>query len=160
MSEFMHSAAFGNGVRRELATGRKLHIDVDSIVNATRTKKTHRFIDVTVTTATPEQGQEIAGSIARIVNDQPRLGQYLKALTAYNTQMTVITPPDTRRNNTVVGLISEIGLRTVIGVLLGVALAFLVDYIDPSVRSRQEAEELLDLPVLGAIPRTRGKVAA
>jgi len=160
MSEFMHSEAFAGEVRRELATGRNINVDVNTIVNSTRTKKTHRFIDVTVTSATPEDGQEIAGSISRLLSDPPRLGGYLKALTAYNTQMVVISPPDTHRANTIPGLVSEIGLRTLIGLLVGVALAFLLDYIDPAVRSRDEVEEMLRLPVLGEIPRTRrGAVA-
>ena len=47
-------------MRRELATGRDLNVDVDTIVNSTRTKKTHRFIDVTITSATAEDGKEIA----------------------------------------------------------------------------------------------------
>ncbi|HYW90824.1 MAG TPA: hypothetical protein VFB50_23845, partial [Chloroflexota bacterium] len=131
-----------------------------TIVSTTRTKKTHRFIDVTVTTATIEDGQAIAGSISRIMSDPARLGIYLKALTAYNTQMSVITPPDTRRGNTIPGLISEVGLRTLIGLLVGLGLAFLLDYIDPSVRSREEAEDLLRLPIIGEIPRTRRGAAA
>jgi capsular polysaccharide biosynthesis protein len=160
MSEFMHSEAFAGEVRRELATGRNLNVDVNTIVNSTRTKKTHRFIDVTVTSATAEDGKEIAESISRIMNDSARLGIYLKALSAYTTQLTVISPPDTHRANTIPGLISEIGLRTVIGLLIGIALAFLLDYLDTSVRSREEAEDLLRLPVLGEIPRTRrGAVA-
>jgi len=160
MSEFMHSDAFAGEVKRELATARNLNVDISTIVTATRTKKTHRFIDVTVNSATPEEGKEIADSISRIMNDPARLGIYLRALTAYNTQMSVITPPETRRGNTIPGLVSEVGLRTLIGVLVGIALAFLLDYIDPSLRSREEAEDVLRLPVLGEIPRSkRGAVA-
>jgi capsular polysaccharide biosynthesis protein len=160
MSEFMHSQAFATEVKRELATARNIDVDTDTIVNATRTKKTHRFIDVTITTATPDDGQQIAQSISRILSDPPHLGQYLAALTAYNTHLSVVTPPETRRNNTLPGLISEIGLRTLIGLLVGIGLAFLVDYIDPSVRSRQEAESMLQLPVLGEIPRPRRRRGA
>jgi len=58
------------------------------------------------------------------------------------------------------GLISEIGLRTLIGLLVGIALAFLLDYLDTSVRSRDDAENLLRLPVVGVIPRTRRRVVA
>ncbi|MDQ3812281.1 MAG: hypothetical protein M3336_18520 [Chloroflexota bacterium] len=160
MSEFMRSQAFAGEVRRELATARNRNVDVGTIVNATRTKKTHRFIDVTITSATAEDGREIAESISRILNDPARLGIYLKALTAYNTQMSVVTPPETHRANTLPGLISEIGLRTIIGLLIGVALAFLLDYLDPSVRTREEAEDLLRLPVLGEVPRARRGVVA
>jgi capsular polysaccharide biosynthesis protein len=160
MSEFMTSRAFADEVQRELVSAKQPDVDLATIVNATRTKKTHRFIDVTVTTSTFEDGQAIAGSISRILNDPNHLAQYLKALTAYNTQMTVVTPPVTHRANSIPGLISEIGLRTVIGLIVGVGAAFLVDYVDPSLRSRQETETLLQLPVLGQIPRTRRGVAA
>jgi capsular polysaccharide biosynthesis protein len=160
MSEFMTSRAFANEVSRELATAKQYDVDISTVVNATRTKKTHRFIDVTITTATLEEGDQIANSISRILNDKARLAQYLQALTAYNTQMTVVTPPVTHRANTLLGLISEIGLRTLIGLIVGVGLAFLLDYLDQSVRSREEAEALLQLPILGEIPRSRRGAAA
>jgi capsular polysaccharide biosynthesis protein len=160
MSEFMTSRAFATEIQRELATANQTDVDLATIVSATRTKKTHRFIDVTITTSTFEQGEAIAGSISRVLSDPNHLAIYLKALTAYNTQMSVVTPPVTHRANTLFGLISEIALRTIIGLLVGIGAAFLVDFVDPSLRSREEAETLLELPVLGAIPRTRGGVAA
>ena len=162
MSEFMTSRAFADEVHRELATSSEpLDVDIDTITNVTRAKKTHRFIDITITTPTFEEGTAIAGSISRILSDPNHVSQYLRALTAYNTQMSVVTPPVTHRANTLAGLISEIALRTLIGLLVGIGLAFLVDYLDPSVRTRQEAESLLAMPVLGEIPRTRrGGIAA
>jgi capsular polysaccharide biosynthesis protein len=160
MSEFMTSRAFASEVSRELATAKQYDVDINTIVNATRTKKTHRFIDLTITTSTFEEGDQIAASISRILNDKARLAQYLQALTAYNTQMTVVTPPVTHRANSLVGLVSEIGLRTLIGLIVGIGLAFLLDYLDPSVRSRDEAEALLSLPILGEIPHSRRGAAA
>ncbi len=160
MSELMTSRGFADEVTRELATAKPPEVDVATIMTATRTKKTHRFIDVTITTSTFEEGQAIGGSISRILSDPNHLAIYLKALTAYNTQMNVVTPPVTHRANSIPGLISEIGLRTVIGLIVGIGVAFLVDYVDPSLRSRQEAETLLRLPVLGEIPRTGRGVAA
>ena len=74
--------------------------------------------------------------------------------------MSVVTPPATRRANTVPGLVSEIALRTLVGLLIGIGLAFLLDYLDPSVRTRREVEDLLRLPVLGAIPRSGRRAAA
>jgi capsular polysaccharide biosynthesis protein len=154
MSEFMTSRAFANEVHAELAaSGTPMDVDINSIMSATRTRKTHRFIDVTVTTPTIEQGEAIAGSISRILSDPNHVAQYLTALTAYHTQMEVVTPPVTHRANTPLGLASEIGLRTLIGLLVGIALVFLIDYLDPSVRTREEAERLLDMPVLGEIPK-------
>jgi len=162
MSEFMTSRAFADEVHRELASSSTpMDVDIDTIMTATRTKKTHRFIDITITTPTFEQGEAIAASISRILSDPNHVAQYLTALTAYRTQMQIVTPPVTHRANTPLGLVSEIGLRAVIGLLIGIGLAFLIDYLDPSVRTREEAERLLSLPVVGEIPRaSRRGVAA
>src|SRR5947209_5133615 len=84
MSEFMTSRAFASEVSRELAAAKQYDVDINTVVNATRAKKTHRFIDVTITTSTLEEGDQIANSISRILNDKARLSQYLQALTAYN----------------------------------------------------------------------------
>ena len=67
--------------------------------------------------------------------------------------MSVVTPPDIHRANTPLGLVSEIALRTLIGLVIGIGLAFLFDYLDPNLRSRQEAESVLHAPVLAEIPR-------
>ncbi len=154
MSEFMTSRAFADEVHRELASSSPPYdVDIETILSATRAKKTHRFIDITLTTSTFDEGQTIAASISRILSDPNHVSQYLTALTAYHAQLEIVTPPVTHRANTIFGLISEIALRTIIGLLVGIGLAFLVDYVDPSVRTRHEAEQLLDLPVLGEIPR-------
>jgi len=161
MSEFMTSRAFADEVHRELASSTTpMDVDIDTIMTATRAKKTHRFIDIAITTPTFDQGEAIAGSISRILSDPNHVSQYLTALTAYRTQMEIVTPPVTHRANSPVGLVSEIALRTLIGLIVGIALAFLVDYLDQSVRSREEAERLLDVPVLGEIPRAKHRGAA
>jgi capsular polysaccharide biosynthesis protein len=159
MSEFMTSRAFADEVHRELASGSTpMDVDINSIMSSTRAKKTHRFIDITLTTPTLEQGQAIAGSISRILSDPNHVSQYLTALTAYHTQMEIVTPPVTGRANTPLGIASEVGLRTLIGLLVGIGLVFLIDYLDPSVRTREEAERLLEMPVLGEIPKpARGR---
>ncbi|GAC1321516.1 MAG: hypothetical protein NVSMB2_18270 [Chloroflexota bacterium] len=161
MTEFMTSRAFATEVQRELANS-SYKIDPAAVVGATRAKKTHRFIDVTVTTSTLEEGQAIAGSISRIIDDRARMATYMQSLASQNTSLNLVTPPDTHRANTPLGLASEITLRTLIGLFVGIALAFLVHYLDPSLRTRSQAESELQLPVLGEIPRTggRGRVAA
>lgn len=44
-------------------------------------------------------------------------------------------------------------IRVIIAVVLAVALAFLLEYLDNSVRDERDANRVLDLPVLGAIPK-------
>lgn len=50
-------------------------------------------------------------------------------------------------------------VRVLAGLLAGIALAFLRAYLDNKVRSKDELEELLGLPVMGAIP-VPGKLEA
>ncbi len=45
-------------------------------------------------------------------------------------------------------------IRVIIGVAIALAVAFLLEYLDSSVRDEHDATRVLDLPVLGAIPRT------
>src|SRR5947207_718560 len=73
MSELMTSRAFADEIQRELASARQPEVDFATLLSSTRTKKTHRFIDVTITTSTFEDGQAIAGSISRILNDPNHL---------------------------------------------------------------------------------------
>lgn len=45
-------------------------------------------------------------------------------------------------------------IRFVLGLVLALAVAFLLEYLDNSVRDERDARKILDLPVIGAIPRT------
>ena len=49
-------------------------------------------------------------------------------------------------------LLADIGLRTLLGLMAGLFLAFVVDYLDSTLRTRHDAERALGLPVLGEIP--------
>lgn len=44
-------------------------------------------------------------------------------------------------------------IRIIIGVAAALALAFLLEYLDTTVRDARDANKILDLPVLGAIPK-------
>jgi capsular polysaccharide biosynthesis protein len=37
--------------------------------------------------------------------------------------------------------------------IIGIALAFLIDYLDDRIRSTEDVEQLLQLPVYGQVPR-------
>ena len=45
-------------------------------------------------------------------------------------------------------------LRVALGLAAGVALAFLIEYLDPTLRGRREVEAL-GIPVLAELPRRR-----
>lgn len=156
LSEIIRSPAFAEDVSKQLGAS----IPPGSIAESTRTKKTHRLIDITLTTASLEEGRDIAAAMVAILNDPSRAGDYLKLMDAYKGQVAIVNQPVTRRGSGTVALVAEIGLRTLVGLLLGLGLAFLVDYLDQTVRGRRDVEELLALPVLAEIPRGTGRRGA
>ncbi len=50
-----------------------------------------------------------------------------------------------------------LALAGLIGLLLGVALSFLVDHLDTSIKSQEEVEAMLESPILGYVPALNGK---
>lgn len=53
----------------------------------------------------------------------------------------------------------NLAIAGVLGLFLGFGLAFLLDYIDNTIKTKEEIERLLDLPVLGQIPEFDNQVA-
>ncbi len=151
LSAIIPSQAFGVDVARELG----FRISPTTIADATRAKKTHRLIDVTIVTPTPEEGSDIAQGMVNLINDPKRMGSYLQAMDAYHAQVSIVAAPFTHAASGPLGLVSEIGLRTLVGLFVGLALAFLVDYLDQSLRGREDVERELGLPVIGEIPRAK-----
>ncbi|WP_078378861.1 YveK family protein [Sutcliffiella halmapala] len=46
----------------------------------------------------------------------------------------------------------NMAIALVVGLMMGVGLAFLLEYLDNTIKTEQDIEKLLELPVLGAIP--------
>ena len=51
----------------------------------------------------------------------------------------------------------RIAYAAVLGLILGIGLIFLLEYLDNSVREPEAAEEIVGVPVLGIIPRATGR---
>jgi capsular polysaccharide biosynthesis protein len=49
--------------------------------------------------------------------------------------------------------VTNAAIRVILGVVAALALAFLLEYLDNSLRDERDAKRVLDLPVLGAIPK-------
>lgn len=52
----------------------------------------------------------------------------------------------------------NIAIAAVVGLLLGVGLAFLLEYLDTTIKDQQDIEDILGIPVLGTISPIGGKV--
>ena len=150
LSRLIESQAFAEDVARVLGDA-SLGSEVSS---ATRARKTHRILDVTVIAGSPERALAIAQAQEQVLSS--KLGEYLAQLKSDNGQVRMINRPTVGRANTTLGLVLQVGLRTLVGLLAGVGLAFLLNYLDGSVRGRREVEQLLGAQVIGEIPAGTG----
>lgn len=117
---------------------------------AIRTRKTHRIVEVTVQAPTREQAQRIGGAVGTVLKaNGPK---YLAQLASPSGQIVVLDEPAAGPATTTGSQLLDILLRGAAGLLGGLFLAYLVDYLDVRFRSRWEVERILGLPVLAEIP--------
>ena len=148
LSELLRSEAFAADVSAEMGNT----VEPNSIVNLTRTKKTHRLLDVQIASSDPDSALAIAEAYERVLNT--RLSQYLAFLQANNGFVRIVNRPSVARTNTLPLTAAEIGLRTMAGLLGAVGLAFLLEYVDDRLRDRRQVESFLGTTVLAEIPST------
>lgn len=149
LSELVRSQAFAEDVSSELG----FRIDPATLASVARTKKTHRMLDLSICGSEGPSTMAIAEAYERVLNT--RLGDYMGMLQANNGFVRIINRPALGRAAGSVSLVGEIALRTAIGGLLAVGLAFLLEYLDDRLRTRREVEDLLHWTVLGEIPAQR-----
>ncbi len=148
LSELLRSEAFAADVSAEMGNT----VEPEAIVNLTRTKKTHRLLDVQIASGDPQSALAIAEAYERVLNT--RLGEYLAFLQANNGFVRIVNRPRVARTNTLPLTAAEVGLRTMAGLLGAVGLAFLLEYVDDRLRDRRQVESFLGTTVLAEIPST------
>jgi capsular polysaccharide biosynthesis protein len=144
--EVIQSDAFARDVSARLGQS----ISSDTIKRDLTTKKTHRILEVTVTAGNALQAQQVADAIKATMEE--RAPDYFIQLDSETAMLRVIDDPVAEPEMGTARKALELVLRTLVGLLAGVGLAFLLHYLDPSVRSASEIERLTGLPVLGEIP--------
>ncbi len=148
LSELLRSEAFAADVSAELGQT----VEPESIVNLTRTKKTHRLLDIQIAAGDPQTALAIAEAYERVLNT--KLPEYLAFLQANNGFIRIVNRPKVTRTNTLPLTAAEIGLRTMAGLVGAVGLAFLLEYLDDRLRDRRQVETFLGTTVLAEIPST------
>jgi capsular polysaccharide biosynthesis protein len=118
------------------------------------------FVKVSYRDSDPERAQLVANTIGEVLSGKiSEVSVAANAITAtvWEPATLPVTPvsPDPIRN---------VIIALVLGSLLGVMLAFLLEYVSDSLNSRDEVEEVSGVPTLGVVPKfkvpTRGKVGA
>jgi capsular polysaccharide biosynthesis protein len=154
-SEVVKSAAFAQAVSERLAQGaHPIQVPVGAIQGSTRTGKLHRILWVSITWGDPEQLRAIAEAVVQTL--QQDNARFFAQLGAEGAQVFLLDPPS-------VGVVGaglreklDLPLRLALALAAGLALAFLGEYLDTSVRDRAEVEAM-GIRVLGELPRPRGR---
>ncbi len=107
-----------------------------------------QFIQVSYRDPDPERAQQIADTIGEVFSDQvSEVSPSANAITATLWERAV--PPESPASpNTPLNAL----LALVLGLMLGVGLAFLMEYLDDSWRSPEEVEQISGVPTFGIIP--------
>lgn len=107
-----------------------------------------QFIQVSYRDPNPERAQRVANTIGEVFSEQvSEVSPSANAITATLWERAV--PPESPASPDI--LLNTL-LALVLGLMLGVGLAFLLEYLDDSWRSPEEVEQVSGVPTFGIIP--------
>ena len=148
LAEVLKSGLFASAVSAELAA-QGIQVPTGAISGSTQAGKLHRILAVNIAWGQEGELREIANAVVRVL--QARSAEFLAQLGTENAEVRLIDPPVVFPVGASLQDRLDLPIRLLLAALAGVALAFVWDYLDDSVRSVAEAEAL-GLRVLGSIP--------
>ncbi len=146
--EILHSEMFANDVNANLTN---LRISKGNISGAV--EKQRRIMSMTVTWGNPEEANRIAQAASKTLETQN--AKYFKQLGSEGATVTIIDGPDVAPISQSLREKLDIPIRLALALAAGLLLAFLLDYLDTTIRDSREAEAL-GFKVLGEIPNVQG----
>ena len=149
MAEIVRSGAFAEAVSQRLAD-QGIAVPAGAIGASTQPGKLHRIFTVNITWPDEAQLRAIADAVAATMTQSS--ADFFAEFTSAEADIRLIDAPSISRVGQPARQQLDIPLRVLLALAAGVALAFLLDYLDDSVRDRGDLERL-GLPVMGEIPR-------
>ncbi len=150
--EIVSSDAFADDVNAQLIKMGIAGITVRKGNISGTIEKQRRLMSLTVTWSQPEQAQKIAEAAVQNLADNN--AKYFAQLGSSAASLTIIDRPVVSRVGPSLREQLDIPIRIALALLAGIALAFILDYLDTSVRDARDVESL-GLNVIGEIPRDR-----
>lgn len=120
-------------------------------------KKSHKVMEVTVTADDPDQAQALAKAVLDAVQDPT--GKLFSSVVNFQPQLAVTADISVGEASGPNRALLYLALRVVLGILGGLGLAFLLEYLDDSLRTAKEVVHATGLPVLAEIPAGRTRLA-
>lgn len=150
-TEVVRSGLFAQNVSARLA-GAAIEVPPGVIQGSAATGKLHRIITLNFTWPDRAQLEAIAGAAAAELEENATF--YFQQLGSEGAGVTLLDGPSVAEVGPPLRSRLEWPLRLLLALLIGVGLAFLVEYLDTTVRSEEELRAL-GLDVIGRIPRGR-----
>lgn len=153
LSEVVKYSAFADDVSAYLAQGETpITVSPGAIQGSTVAEKQHRILTLRITWANAEELTAIANAAAEVL---PRNGPgYFAPIGVDQARFTLIDRPVVVPVGKSLRERLDLPIRLFLALLAGVALTFLLDYLDDTVRDGAELEEM-GITVLGEIPQPR-----
>lgn len=146
LAEVVKSAAFA----QDVAAASGLAAPVGAIQGATSAGKLHRILSVHVTWPDAPELERIASAVVEVLT--ARGAKYFAQLGTDEATIAVIDPPAIVPVGRSLRERLDLPLRLALALGVGIGLAFLLDYLDDTVRSRADLAAL-GVPLLGEIPK-------
>jgi len=111
------------------------------------------FVNVSYKDSDPKRAQLIANTISRVFSE--KISEVKVSLGTNAITATIWEPAGLPKSPVSPDPIRNAGIALVLGSLLGVALAFLLENVDDRWNSTEEVEEISGVPTVGVIPKFR-----
>ncbi len=148
--EIIQSDMFADDVNAQLAKMGVGGITVHKGNISGTIEKQRRLMSLTVTWNNRDQAQQVADAAVTSLEENNK--KYFAQLGSKAASLTVIDKPVVSQVGASLREQLDIPIRAAIALLVGLALAFILDYLDTSVRDARDAETL-GLRIIAEIPR-------
>lgn len=152
LTEIVGSEAFARAVSEELADS-DLDLPAGALHGSMGANRKHRILTLHITWGDQTQLREIADAAAKVLRE--RSADFLGQLGTTDADIHLIDPPVVLPAARSLKDKLDLPIRLFLALLAGVALTFILDYLDDTVRDQAEVEAL-GLAVLGEIPPLPG----
>ena len=141
---------------QDVAAVSGLSIPPGVIQGATSAGKLHRILSIQVVWRDPDELAQIAGAIPQVMRD--RAETYFAQLGTGSAVVSPIDPPVVAAISPSLRQRLDLPLRLILALVVGIGLTFVLDYVDDSIKDRDDVRALR-LGVLGEIPTRHGWLA-
>ncbi|MFF5993412.1 Wzz/FepE/Etk N-terminal domain-containing protein [Lysinibacillus sp. KU-BSD001] len=105
-----------------------------------------KVVNITVQNDNPKQAVDIANTIAEVFQAEIPFLMSVNNLTILSVATLSETPIPIKPNKTM-----NIAIATLVGLMAGIGLAFLLEMFDVTIKTEKDVEEIIQLPIMGLV---------